>query len=40
MQTQNIDAKPGKRADEPHVDNNAHTNKSNTGIPPSSSKKH
>ena len=33
MQTKNIDTKPGKRGDEPHIDNNAHTNKSNTGIP-------
>ena len=33
MQTKNIDTKPGKRADEPHIDNNAHANKSNTGIP-------
>ena len=33
MPTQNADTTPKKRASEPHIDNNAQTNKNNAGIP-------
>ena len=33
MPTQNNDTTPKKRASEPHIDNNAQTNKNNAAIP-------